>query len=121
MTKITEEMIERAYIICREVDENHMNKDIAIYKLVEAGWNKTSVTMTFPIYNKLMTGETYKWMMSGLQTEIFLKNILRDKKKIGLKLALISVKRHVEHYEREYGRDLLKIKKIYNKFKSQIQ
>jgi hypothetical protein len=113
--KINKEMIEKAYEVIKPIYDNGMcNNEIeyGIKELENYKWKKNCAKYTFANFNKLMNGEAYHWRMSVLQTKIFLENIYRDYKKMGLEKALISVRMHLANNNNK----LIGIKKVYEEY-----
>lgn len=107
-----------AYEESNKLYKGVIDEDRAIRNIELAGWKEVNARLTFPIFNALMEGKVYKFKMPILQTDIFLRNILNDYGKEGLKVALKSVKGHLEYYYEKNGVRQEGIIRLYEKYSS---
>ena len=92
MTKISEEMIEKAY-------EIYFTDDQDITPLLNMGMNEGSAKMTMTWFKKLFDGELYKRSGSEMQIEWILNKLYETYDFKRLALALESLKKYCEFYD----------------------
>lgn len=118
MKKTKKEIFVIAYEESNKLYKGIIDEDRAIRNIELSGWKRVNAIFTFSIFNALMEGRAYKRKMPILQTDIFLNNIFNDYGKEGLKVALKSVKEHLDYYDDKYGVKQEGIKVLYEKYSS---
>lgn len=119
--KMTDEMIKQVHIQAKEVYANKVSSIDAQDVLVnELGMNYRSALIYIRNFQSMMSGEGYKRAMKGAATEYYLENILHDFGKDKLKVALLSVWKHIEYNMKFLNRESKNIRKIHKKFTALI-
>ena len=119
--KITLDVVKKVYQFSKRVHEGSLNEKRARYKLIkDVGMNPNSATYYIQAFLNMTKGKRYGKTINKTATRYFLENILRTSGKQGLKVALSSIKKHIEGYEKPNRngklRRLPSIKNIYQEF-----
>lgn len=119
--KITNEMIEKAYMLSKMVYNHEIEKKTALEKLVqEYGMNRNSANDYINNFFKMMGGYLYTRTNNEYATEYYLEHISQDFGNEKLMLALQSVRDHVTYYESLGNGRLVSIRAIYMKYAKSI-
>ena len=116
MVETTEQLFQIAYEEANKLYRGEIDKNAAIRNIVQAGWSEGNAKMTFKIFDCLMNGDAYKLSMPIPQTRVFLDNIYRDYKCLGLEMALKSVKAYLDYFKKRDGRENTGIKNVYEEY-----
>lgn len=117
INKITQEVIEKAYLLAKDVYEQKLSITDAQTELVDGlEMHSGSARDYINNFQKMMDGECYQRTMNGLATDYYLKNIFSEFGVKKLKEALCSVEQHVEYYETFSNGKLQNIRKIHQKY-----
>jgi uncharacterized protein (DUF2141 family) len=119
---ITREMIKQSYSIAKLVYNNKMSGQEGVKILAEKhGMNPGSATDYIRRYSCLREGTVYKRTMNLKAAEYYLEHIQDDFGDSALKTALKSVQLHIDYYEGKTGSKMVKLREIYNRFKSKLK
>lgn len=116
-TKTTDKMIEKLYVLSKEVYVDKISiikaQDIMVNEL---DMHRGSARMYIEAFLKMMTGEYYTRSINKTATEYYLKNIYSDYGKEALKNALTALKEHIEYYQNCSHSPCHSLNKIYEKW-----
>lgn len=97
--KITEEMVEVAYLYAMKVYSGEMTRSEGKAEIVKiTGMNGGSAQDFITDFLAMMEGKEYHRTMSNLGTSYFLENIEKDFGIDALKLALEATEKHIKYY-----------------------
>lgn len=100
MSKLTEQQVNIAYDLAREVRLGKFEKSSAIRKLCdEFAFNKASAFDYIHNLGKMLDGEIYHRTLNIYATEYFLDHIAIDFGAQALQKALIAVEKHLDYYD----------------------
>jgi len=118
--KIDDKMIEQVYICAKEYFINEIEIEEAVkYLSKEYKWDKGSAKGYMNVYKNMRNGERYTWTINGNATKYYLENIYNDNGYSALKIALKSVKLHIDYQEKIQS--INNIKNIYDYFYKNIK
>ncbi len=122
--KVTMTVIKKIYPIARDVYEERKTLNDGVDQLVEeTRMSRGNASVYIRFFVKLKEGELHRDKMSAnlMATSYFLKKILADDGKDGLRVALESLRKYIEYSEEKF-RDysLLGLRKIYAGFSGNL-
>jgi 5-methylcytosine-specific restriction protein A len=98
--KISKEAIESIYSLSVAVHRKHLSRQHAVADASQQGGMSKASAQNF-IYNlsHMLAGDEYKRAMNIEATEYFLRGIYSDFGIESFKMAITSVKKHIEYYK----------------------
>ena len=113
MPKITLDIIEKAYDISKHFYFSKISFGQAVDNLVNSyNMNKNSMADYIYAFKHLMDGELYTRTISYVGTKYYLENILKDFGEDKFNDAIISVKLHIDYYEKLQNITMKKQRKL---------
>ena len=116
MGKITNIMVEQAYIIGKQIFENRLSRLEGVAILENLGMEQSSAHDYIYNYSNLIRGKLFTRTTNVYATQYYLQKILEENGINGLKTALLSLSQHFDYYEDLTKRPIKKRREIYNEF-----
>jgi 5-methylcytosine-specific restriction protein A len=116
MPKITNNIVERAYTIGKQIYKNEVSLKSGVQTLEHFGMNESSAHDYIYSYSNLIQGKLFTRTTNAYGTEYYLKMIYEEEGKTGLENALLSLSQHIDYYEQKTGSQVKKRKDIYKKY-----
>jgi 5-methylcytosine-specific restriction protein A len=116
MGKITNEIVEKAYIVAKGFYHDRISLKEAKDTLVKVGMNENSATDYIYNYSNLIQGKLFTRTTNAYGTDYYLQKIYEESGQAGLQNALISLSQHIDYYEEKSGASVNKGKEIYDKY-----
>jgi 5-methylcytosine-specific restriction protein A len=113
---ITNEMVQNAYKIGKQIYLNLMIRTDGIAYLKEMGMNKNSANDYVYSYSNLIQGKLFTRNTNVYATEYYLNSIFLENGTEGLQNALLSLSQHIDYYEEVSSTSVKKRKEIYNRY-----
>ena len=121
MATITEEQIKKSFEIAKDIYENKITQKAGLDELVNFGMNRNSASDYVYNYQCMIIGKLMTRNSNVFGTEYYLEKIYENDGQKGLQNALISLSAHLDYYENVSNTNVLKRRKIYNKFLEKIE
>ena len=121
--KITIELIAACYEIAKKVYEKEVytSQNEGIKDLVARfNMNKSSATVYVRVFEHLMEGERFTRTLSTKSMEYYLENIFKDYGPSKLSVALSSLLKHIEYFEKIENVNMRSVRKVYESYFSEI-
>lgn len=113
MPKITLDIIEKAYDISKHFYFSKISFSQAVDNLVNSyNMNRNSMADYIYAFKHIMDGELYTRTISYVGTKYYLENILKDFGEDKFNDAIISVKLHIDYYEKLQNITMKKQRKL---------
>ena len=116
MGKITNEIVEKAYIVAKDFYHDRISLKEAMDALVKDGMNENSATAYIYNYSNLIQSKLFTRTTNAYGTDYYLQKIYEESGQAGLQNALISLSQHIDYYEEKSGASVNKGRKIYDKY-----
>ncbi|MDX5346700.1 MAG: HNH endonuclease, partial [Hymenobacteraceae bacterium] len=116
MAEITNQLVEQAYEIGKQIFRKQISLKVGIENLVRQGMNQSSAHDYVYSYSNLIQGKLFTRTTNTYGTEYYLERIYQEEGVNGLENALLSLSQHIDYYEELTGSAVKKRKEIYNKY-----
>lgn len=121
MVAITLHQIAGAYDLASKIIAGHLTESHAIDKLVRKfGMNPVSASAYVYAYRHMRNGEVYKRKVNIECTRFYLENIQSDIGRDAALTALISVRLHIDYYEKVAGTYYKGLRQLADEFEKNI-
>jgi len=116
MAKITNQMVENAYEIGKQIYNNQISRLEGIEILENLGMKESSAHDYIYFYSNLIQGKLFTRTTNVYATELYLEKIYHEKGVGMLKNALLSLSQHFDYYEDLTKRAIKNRREVYNKY-----
>lgn len=116
MGTITNEIVEKAYVVAKDFYDDRISLKQAQNMLVKDGMNENSAVDYIYNYSNLIQGKLFTRTINAYGTEYYLQRIYEENGQSGLQIALISLSQHIDYYEEKSGSSVKQRKEIYDKY-----
>ena len=117
MGKITNEIVEAAYEIAKEIHRgNRSNKEGLDILESDYGMNRKSAGDYILCYDCMIKGQRFTRTTNTYGTEYYLRQILADNGQAGLSNALSALRQHIDYYEDVGKTNVRTRQRIYEEF-----
>lgn len=116
MGNITNEIVEKAYLVAKDFYQNRISLKEAKDTLVKIGMNENSATDYIYNYSNLIQGKLFTRTTNAYGIDYYLQKIYEESGQAGLQNALISFSQHIDYYEEKSGSTVRQGRKIYDKY-----
>ena len=118
MGKITNELVEKAYVVAKDFFQKKITLKKATEKLFRNGMNEKSAVDYIYNYSNLIQGKLFTRTTNTYGTDYYLRKIYEESGQAALQNALISLSQHLDYYEEKSGASVKQRRDIYEKYLS---
>jgi 5-methylcytosine-specific restriction protein A len=118
MGKITNELVEKAYIVAKDFFQKKITLKKATEILSRDGMNEKSAVDYIYNYSNLIQGKLFTRSTNTYGTDYYLRKIYEEGGQAALQNALISLSQHLDYYEEKSGASVKQRRDIYEKYLS---